>query len=333
MRIGDDWHGSRVDRFLKAEHPTIPLSAWQKLMRKGRIRVNGGRVRGNVRLQKGDEVRIPPLTIETDGAESKSGAKVPRQWIRRMEQRILFQDEHVCIVGKPPGIVVHGGSGQPWGIIDLIRELPVFKTSKNLNPELCHRLDRDTSGCLVFGLNRQATRSLTEAFRMGQVRKRYLALVRGVPTPSRGVIDQPLVKGKVRGGERMVVVENGGDAARTRYRLVRRFHDAALVEMFPETGRTHQIRVHGRWLGHPLAQDRKYGDREFNNRMKSLKLKRLFLHAEKVSFRHPITGDVIDVHAPLEQDLHSVVKRLADGAGEDASEQESRRKKRRERRR
>ncbi|MBF0625625.1 MAG: RluA family pseudouridine synthase [Magnetococcales bacterium] len=303
--VGPDWDGARLDRFLAAHLPGLPPGAIQRLVRTGQVRVNGGRVRSGQRLTTGMEVRLPPVRPASTTEEKRPTP--PPQRVAELARRILYRDRHLLILDKPAGWAVHGGSGQPWGLIDAVRLLPA---EAGAEPELCHRLDKDTSGCLVFGLDKPTVRRLAEMFRNGAVHKRYLALVAGHPRPRQGAIRQPLVKGVTRGGERMVVAREGGQAACTRYRVLSRHGTASLVEARPETGRTHQIRVHCQWAGHPLAGDAKYGDRTFNERLARLGLKRLFLHAAGLEFVHPATGQPLAVTAPLDPTLDLLLHRL-----------------------
>lgn len=299
--------GLRLDRFLKDHLHHVPFSLIQRLLRTGQVRVNSGRVRGNRRLLLGDKVRLPP--IHTGPPQ---GAKVPHEGlVLEVSTRILWQDDHLLILNKPEGRVVHGGSGQPWGLVDGVRSWISRQGEKQENehqPELCHRLDKETSGCLLFALSKVALRGMTAAFRQGVIQKEYITLVRGHPSPEQGVIDQPLQKGVILSGERMVVPDQGGMPARTRYQTTRHFLDASLLSVTLDSGRTHQIRAHFQWLGHPVAGDRKYGDRMFDQRMKKIGLTRMFLHAHRLAFTHPITQKPVEVIAPLDQNLTKIIK-------------------------
>ncbi|MBF0285493.1 MAG: RluA family pseudouridine synthase [Magnetococcales bacterium] len=317
--VGGGEAGMRLDRFLQRQWPGMPPSAIQRLMRTGQVRINGGRAKGPDRLAEGDEVRLPPVRPEEPSPEGR-GRVVPEWAVAEVGRRILWEDEALLVMDKPAGVPVHGGSGQPWGWVDAVRlwwgaeREGIYGSA----PELTHRLDRDTSGCLVMGLTPLAVRHLAGAFKAGAVEKRYLALVRGVPPP-RGSIRQPLTKGVTRGGERMVVaaVDEPGDPAWTDFRVVRRFSgpwgEVSLVEAHPRSGRTHQIRVHLAWLGHPLAGDGKYGDRELDRRLKGVGMNRLFLHAARVAFAHPLTGHPVAVESPLPEALLRVLDGLAQG--------------------
>ncbi|MBF0179590.1 MAG: RluA family pseudouridine synthase [Magnetococcales bacterium] len=302
-RVSGEEAGMRLDRFLADHNSGAPMGLIQRWLRTGQTRVNGARARGGYRLAEGEEVRVPPYRP----AVPEAGDKVPEWAVRAVEKQILWQDERVLVLDKPHGVPVHGGSGLEWGSVDAVRAWMRDKAA----PELCHRLDKETSGCLVFGLDKMAVRRLAEAFRQGRVEKEYLVLVKGVPRADAGVIDRPLVKRESRGGERMMITgEGNGENARTRYRVLERFGDLALLAAHPETGRTHQIRVHLQWLGHPVAGDDKYGDFPLNRQLRKLGLTRMFLHARRIVFPHPESGENQTVEAPLDGILAGVLERL-----------------------
>ncbi|MEO5339312.1 MAG: RluA family pseudouridine synthase [Magnetococcus sp. MYC-9] len=290
--------GTRVDRFLGAQLPGLPHAFIQRLLRTGQVRVNSGRVQGQARLAVGDDVRLPPVRLE----QPKTPLLPPDGLVRALRGRVLWRDEALLVLNKTAGVAVHGGSGNRWGVVDGMRRL-LQEEDSGLQPELCHRLDKDTSGCLLFALTPVALRQMADAFRTGSVEKEYLALVRGHPQPEEGLIDRPLTRGIVRSGERIVVSAERGLPARTRYRVLRRFDRASLVQIHLESGRTHQIRVHFQAIGHPLAGDRKYGDHAFNLHMERLGLHRLFLHARQIRFAHPLNGVETTIEAPLEEAL------------------------------
>ncbi|HEB99139.1 MAG TPA: RluA family pseudouridine synthase, partial [Thiotrichales bacterium] len=212
----------------------------------------------------------------------------------------------LLILDKPAGMAVHGGSGLSWGVIEALRA--ARPEARFL--ELVHRLDRDTSGCLMLAKRRSALRAMHELLRRGQVDKRYLALLRGPWTGGERWVEAPLEKFVLRGGERQVRVSEAGKPARTLFRPLDDHGRAVLVEVVLDTGRTHQIRVHAAHIGHPLAGDEKYGDPDFNRAMRALGLRRLFLHAHSLAFAHPVTGEPVHVSAPLDDDLKTVLARL-----------------------
>ncbi|MBF0096220.1 MAG: RluA family pseudouridine synthase [Magnetococcales bacterium] len=308
--LGPQEEGMRLDRYLHSRFPAAPYAFLHRLLRTGQVRLNGKRVQGGQRLCQGDALRLPP--VQWQRADETAATRLsfpPDGMVRAVRERILWRDDDLLVLNKASGMAVHGGSGESWGAIDAMRRL-LQREEGALRPELCHRLDKDTSGCLLFALTPFALRSLAAAFRSGQVEKRYLALVRGQVVKEEGVITLPLSKGEMRGGERIVVSTEHGAAATTRYRIRERFANATLLEVALESGRTHQIRVHMQAIGHPVAGDRKYGDAAFDVRMARVGLHRLFLHAWKLSFCHPVTAREISLVAPLEERLQQVLQVL-----------------------
>ncbi|MBF0435886.1 MAG: RluA family pseudouridine synthase [Magnetococcales bacterium] len=298
--------GMRLDRFLKRQLPGLPPGLIQKLLRTGQVRLDGGRVKGDQRLLPGQVVRLPPVRPSTSHS-ADTPRTPPAAMLKALEGSVLLEGDGFLVINKPSGWPVHAGSGQAVGLIDGLRHL--WKDSPH-TPELCHRLDRDTSGCLLLATDRSAARVLTGAFQDGQVHKTYLTLVKGIPSPKEGIIETSLIKGVVRSGERMVVTDQAGRKARTRYRVRESYAHAALLEVVLDTGRTHQVRAHMQSLGHPLAGDGKYGDRDFNRLMKTIGLRRLFLHAQTLIFPHPYTGESVTVTAPLDPTLSRSIDRL-----------------------
>ncbi len=226
--------------------------------------------------------------------------------IQRLESQILFEDDAMIVLNKPSGMAVHGGSGLSFGVIEGLRALR--PEARFL--ELVHRLDRDTSGVLLVAKKRSALRSLHEQLRVKTMRKQYLALVRGKWQAHVKVVNAPLRKNDLQSGERVVRVSADGKPSETRFRIVRQFAEATLVECSPITGRTHQIRVHTLHAGHPIACDDKYGEAAFDEKMRSQGLKRLFLHAWKLSFTHPADGREMQVEAPLAPELDNFLNGL-----------------------
>ncbi|MFT5501645.1 MAG: 23S rRNA pseudouridine955/2504/2580 synthase [Woeseiaceae bacterium] len=284
--------GQRIDNFLRRELPGVPKSRLYRILRRGEVRVNGGRVRAEYRLLDGDEVRIPPARINTGPAAAPPGR------IANLEERILFEDKRLLVIDKPSGMAVHGGSGISHGVIELLREArPEIR-----DLSLVHRLDRETSGCLVLAKRRSALRDLHEKFRNGTVEKNYLALVAGDWQFGDHMVNAPLYVQHRKNGERHVVVKDGGKQAKTKIRLSRTFGTFSLLQCQPLTGRTHQIRVHALHMGHPIAGDERYGDAEINAAVKKHGLKRLFLHAQSISFPDD-SGNEAHFVAPLADDL------------------------------
>lgn len=299
VRIDDDSAGQRIDNFLRRELPGVPKGRIYRLLRRGEVRVNGGRIRAEYRLAEGDEVRIPPVRLASPGAPPPTGQA------EAMLERIVYEDKRLLVIDKPSGVAVHGGSGIAHGVIERLRAA----RSDLRDLSLVHRLDRETSGCLVLAKKRSALRSAHEKFREGEVQKNYLALVVGDWQLGEQVIDAPLLVTNRQGGERHVIVSDKGKPAATRIRLSRRLGDYSLVQCQPLTGRTHQIRVHAQWAGHPLAGDARYGDPDANHRLASLGLPRLYLHAQSIAFSDD-NGNDLHFSAPLADDLEAFLQKL-----------------------
>ncbi len=299
VRIDADRAGQRIDNFLRTQLPGVPKGRLYRLLRRGEVRVNGGRVRAEYRLAEGDEVRVPPARIRAAGAPPRE-----KQAIRILEQ-VLYEDKRLLVINKPSGVAVHGGSGISHGVIELLR---------HARPELSdlglvHRLDRETSGCLVIAKRRSALRALHVKFREGQVEKNYLALVVGDWQFGEQCIDAPLVVTNRKGGERHVVVRKDGKPARTLVRLSRTYSKYSLLQCSPETGRTHQIRVHLQSVGFPIAGDVRYGDETANRSASKKGLKRLFLHAQSIAFADD-SGNDLHFTAPLPDELERFLANL-----------------------
>jgi 23S rRNA pseudouridine955/2504/2580 synthase len=271
VRVDAGSEGQRIDNFLLRELKGVPKSRIYRLLRKGEVRVNKGRAKADQRLQLGDEVRIPPVRMSEEVAASIP----PEPLLQRLEKAILFEDEGLLVIDKPSGLAVHGGSGLSFGLIEALRQMR--PEARFL--ELVHRLDRDTSGLIMVAKKRSALLALHAALRGDGVDKRYLALVAGQWPKRRQRVEVALEKNTLKSGERVVRVSPDGKPALTEFRVVEAFADATLVEARPITGRTHQIRVHAQFAGHPIAGDDKYCDRESLTRFREQGLRRLFLHA------------------------------------------------------
>ena len=312
--VADEDTGQRLDKALARLLPAVPRSRIFRLIRKGEVRVNGKRARPEQRLAAGDRVRVPPVHELSDSAQvqaSGGAVRVPQALIDRVSAAIVQEDERVLVLDKPAGLAVHGGSGLSYGVIEALRAARPHETL-----ELAHRLDRDTSGILIVARRPAALRALHELLREGQVEKSYLALVVGRWELGRKLIDLPLLTEARVSGERTVRVGEGGKSARTRFQLVQQFGArASLVEATIETGRTHQIRVHAAYCGHPVAGDAKYGDAAANTMLRELGLRRMFLHAHSISFDWP-QGGQLSISAPLPAELKAVLDALtAPGQG------------------
>jgi len=300
VAVPEDREGQRLDNFLAGCLKGVPRSLLYRICRTGEVRVNGRRAKPDQRLAGGDEIRIPPVRVAERGeVEPPSGGQ-----LNRIEASILHEDREFLVIDKPSGVASHGGSGVSFGAIELLRAARPRDTL-----ELVHRLDRDTSGILVLTRKRSALTALQAEIREGRVEKRYLALIAGTLPQARLTVDAPLRKSVLQGGERMVRVDSAGKESRSRFTELERYGTgASLVEVALETGRTHQIRVHAQHIDHPLAGDEKYGDREFNRRMRDKGLKRLFLHAARFEFT--LAGKSYSFNAPLAPELTAVIDAL-----------------------
>ncbi|MDN5863721.1 MAG: RluA family pseudouridine synthase [Gammaproteobacteria bacterium] len=304
LKVGEEFAGQRLDNFLARELKGVPRGHVYRLLRTGQVRVNGGRRRPKYRLADGDEVRLPPVRLP----EREPSTGPLKRTEALLASGILFEDKVLLAVNKPPGMPVHGGSGLNGGLIEALRTL-----RKEPELELIHRLDRDTSGCLLIARRRSALRALHAALREGKVDKRYLALLVGrVDQPF--VADAPLERYVKRGGERHVTVSREGKAAKTFFEPLASGERASLVLARPATGRTHQIRVHALEAGHPVAGDSRYGDKAANRQLRDLGLRRLGLHAASLCFEHPQTGENLSIEAPLPDDLAAAIHALTAGA-------------------
>lgn len=302
VTITEDSAGQRVDNFLRTQLKGVPKSMIYRILRKGEVRVNKKRIKPEYKLVEGDELRIPPVRV----AEEAPPVSAKLNKVVELENCILYEDDYLLVLNKPTGTAVHGGSGLSFGVIEGLRALR--PEARFL--ELVHRLDRDTSGVLLVAKKRSALRSLHEQLRMKGMQKDYLALVRGQWQSECKVIDAPLLKNILQSGERIVRVNGEGKPSETRFKVEERFEQATLVKASPVTGRTHQIRVHAQYAGHCIAFDDRYGDREFDARIASTGLNRLFLHASALRFEHPNTGETIRIEAPMDGMLKNCLIRL-----------------------
>ena len=297
LEVGDEAAGQRIDNFLLRLAKGVPKSHVYRILRSGEVRVNKGRVGADCRLKPGDVVRVPPIRVADRPAEPVVPAR---------EFATVFEDEALAIIDKPAGVAVHGGSGVSFGVIEQLRR--ARPQAKFL--ELAHRLDRETSGLLIVAKKRSALTRLHDLFRDGGIAKRYLALVRGRWMNPVQHVKLPLHKYLNAEGERRVAVSREGKAAHSVVRLVARWENFSLVEVELKTGRTHQIRVHLAHLGFPIAGDEKYGDFSLNRDLQKAGLKRMFLHAARLSLPHPLAGPPIELDASLPPDLRDFLKRL-----------------------
>lgn len=301
--IDEDHQGQRVDNFLHSQLKGVPKSLVYRILRKGEVRVNKKRVKPEYKLCSGDIVRIPPVRQSEPNALPST--KLER--VSQLESAIIHEDDRIIVINKPSGIAVHGGSGLSFGLIEGLRALR--PQAKFL--ELVHRLDRETSGCILVAKKRSALNSLHQQLRDKTVDKRYLALVAGQWPSNRFKVKAPLHKNVLKSGERMVFVNPNGKPSETRFRILEQYDHATLVEASPITGRTHQIRVHCQHAGHCIGGDPKYADTEFEQWIQPFGLDRLFLHARSIAFIHPHTQEQVKYKAPLEPKLEALLTQLA----------------------
>jgi 23S rRNA pseudouridine955/2504/2580 synthase len=290
--IDEDSVGQRIDNYLMRRLKGVPKSHVYRILRSGEVRVNSGRIGPDYRLQAGDQVRIPPVRTA-----QKSEPRMPTG--PGFKPAILFEDEALLAIDKPSGMAVHGGSGVSFGVIEALRH--ARPEAKFL--ELVHRLDRETSGVLLLAKKRTALVEMHRQLQAGETEKRYLALVKGLWTERKRIVDLALEKYVAGSGERRVNVDADGDHALTIFRLERRVGPYSLLDAELKTGRTHQIRVHLAHLGFPILGDDKYGDFPLNKSLAKQGLKRMFLHARRLAVRHPMSREKSVVEAPLPPDL------------------------------
>lgn len=305
IKVTDDREGQRLDNFLLGQLKGAPRSLVYKLVRSGQVRVNGGRAKAERKLEVGDEIRIPPVSLIEVGEKTPP----PASFLQRMEQAIVFEDAKLLVLNKPTGVASHGGSGISHGAIETMR---VLRPNQNL--ELVHRLDRDTSGLLIMAKKRSALTELQALMRedRGGIQKRYLTLLVGRMPDGVMSVDAPLHVGLRQGGERHVQVNPLGKASLSHFKVLERRGGHSYCEVRIETGRTHQIRVHAQHIGHAVAADDKYGDPVINKRLREqIGLKRLFLHAASLEFALDGGKTPYVLNAPLAEELADALNRLA----------------------
>ncbi|MFD2180447.1 23S rRNA pseudouridine(955/2504/2580) synthase RluC [Veronia pacifica] len=299
--ISDDIAGQRIDNFLRNRLKNVPKSMIYRVLRKGEVRVNKKRIKPEYKLQEGDVIRLPPIKIPESTKAAAPSTKLEK--VAELEKCIIFEDDHILVLNKPSGTAVHGGSGLHFGAIEALRALR--PDARFL--ELVHRIDRDTSGILLIAKKRSALRHLQAQFREKIVQKYYFALVMGSWKASCKKVTAPLLKNEVNS---IVRVNPNGKASETRFKIMEKFEQATLVQASPITGRTHQIRVHAQYTGHPLAWDDRYGDPRFDAYTKKFGLGRLFLHAANIKFSHPANGELMDISAKMDGQLEKTLQGL-----------------------
>jgi 23S rRNA pseudouridine955/2504/2580 synthase len=304
LEVGEESVGQRIDNFLIRTLKGVPKSHVYRILRSGEVRVNSGRVKQDYRLADGDRVRVPPIRVATPEVRPPA---------RSLALPVVYEDEALIVIDKPSGVAVHGGSGISFGVIESLRaERPRAKFL-----ELAHRLDRDTSGLLIVGKKRSALVELHRMLRDGEIRKDYLAIVKGRWKGGARKIDVPLHKYVTAEGERRVSARDDGQQAVSLFKPVSIGDSATLLDIRLMTGRTHQIRVHAAHIGHPILGDDKYGDFELNRALARQGVKRLFLHARRLSLTHPLTGQPLEFEAPLPAVMQRFLDTRIDAASQD----------------
>lgn len=299
VEVTRDREGQRLDNFLSANMKGLPRSVIYRIIRTGQVRVNGSRAKPAQRLEAGDIVRIPPATLRDN-----SPGDVPPAVLELLQRSILFEDQGVMVIDKPAGMAVHGGSGLAWGVIDAVRML-----REDLNIDLVHRLDRETSGCLLLALNGDALRELNTQIMNDQIDKRYLCLLDGRLREQLVEVNEPIGKFE-RSGQTFMRVDPAGKPAHTTFRLMHDYAGYSFAEAELHSGRTHQIRVHAAYLELPLAADNRYSPASRQKFWKKQGLKRIFLHAHQIRF-FTADGEQQIVSSPLPEDLNQLLGSLA----------------------
>lgn len=290
LTVEEEYVGQRIDNFLFTRLKGAPKSRVYRAIRGGEVRVNKKRIAVSYKLQLGDVIRIPPLRLAKPEEKGRPGDAL----LNLLARSILYEDKQLIIINKPSGMAAHGGSGIHFGAIETMRHL----RPKEKFLELVHRLDRDTSGCMMIAKKPSVLKVLQAMLSHGLIQKRYLAVVQGVWQGGDKKVQAPLLKNVLQSGERLVKVHSEGKASETLFHPLKISAHATLVEVTPKTGRTHQIRVHAQYIKHPVLGDDKYGDKQAST---ALGVKRLLLHAASLQFQLPETGQVIAVCACLDQ--------------------------------
>jgi 23S rRNA pseudouridine955/2504/2580 synthase len=296
----------RIDNFLFKSVKGVPKSCLYRLLRKGAIRVNRKRIKSDYRIQERDQITGPSLRT-SEITKVKPGSRVQQL----LEEAIIYEDDSILVINKPCGIASHGGSGHDFGAIEILRH----SRGPEQMLELVHRLDKETSGCLLFAKNREILLSLQEAFKQNRVEKRYLLLVHGLWPKDRVQVDFPLLKNAQLSGEYLTKVSEEGKSALTAFTVKQHFTHWTLLEARPFTGRTHQIRIHASGSGCPIAGDKKYGNAACRQAKEILGLSRLFLHAQSLTINLDNNREALYFEASIDHKLDALLKNLAEQAG------------------
>jgi len=299
VEVSPDRDGQRLDNFLSARMKGLPRSVIYRVIRTGQVRVNGGRAKPSTRLATGDTIRIPPASVREGNPTD-----IPPAVLKLLGQSICYESHGIMVVNKPAGMAVHSGSGLSWGVVDVVRKL-----RPGVNVDLVHRLDRETSGCLLLALGGETLRLLNTQIKDNLIEKRYLCLLDGTMNHDLLEVNEPIGSFE-RSGQRFMRVDEQGKAAHTTFRLQQNYGQCSFAEAQLHTGRTHQIRVHAAHLGSPLVGDKRYSPAARQKFWKTQGIKRMFLHAHQVSF-YTAAGEHQLVNSPLPQELHQLLENLA----------------------
>ncbi len=303
LEITEHQHGQRVDNFLFRLLKGVPKSRVYRIIRKGELRVNKSRVKPDYKLQRGDMLRIPPIRA----AQSGPGEFIIPGWVRTAIEHLVFEDDALVVINKPSGLAVHGGSGIEFGLIEAMRQLkPDWPFL-----ELVHRIDRETSGCILLAKSRPVLNQLHLQFRReeGQMEKSYLAVLSG-KLEAVATVNAPLILSRDRNGMKRAIIDDQGQAAKSTFMPIEVYDETSYARILLYTGRMHQARVHAASLGLPILGDKLYGDREVNRKTRSIGVKRCLLHAERYQLNHPLSGELMQFNAPLAKDFSDVISNL-----------------------
>lgn len=305
--IDENHHAQRIDNYLFSHLKGVPKSRIYRILRKGEVRINKKRVKAEYKLQAGDQLRIPPIRLATSNEKSINLGKLDK--VKLLESSIIHETKQYILLNKPSGMAVHGGSGLSFGVIEAFRSL----RPREKFLELVHRLDRDTSGCLLIAKRRSYLTDFHQQLRTKSMRKEYLALVVGDWDNQCNRVTAPLKKNQPKSGERFVTVDKEGKPSETRFKCLKRFNgEFSLVKAMPMTGRTHQIRIHAQYAGSPLLGDSKYSDTDLHRELlKSFGIKTFFLHAQKLTFTTPDSDTPQSFEAPLPAQMERVLEQLS----------------------
>jgi 23S rRNA pseudouridine955/2504/2580 synthase len=306
VEVDEGRAGQRIDNFLLANFTNVPKSRIYRAIRSGEVRVNKGRVKPVYRVKLGDMVRLPPISSDQSSDKPR---RVPSDLIERLENQIVYESEHLLVINKPAGIAVHSGTGDYWGVIE------VFRASRENQPflELAHRIDKETSGCLVLAKTRRALLDVQEGLHAKESEKEYVFLTKGDWRVKKHTVTHALEKQANNAiGSKMIGAESGKEAI-TIFSTKERYKKHTLISAAIKTGRTHQIRVHAQLEGHPVAGDKRYGDFEYNRALQKLGLQRMFLHAVYLKLRLVDLSQTLEFRAPLPDELKNLCKQLRKG--------------------